>query len=120
MEINSAPAFVLETPVKFSALAVKQVKKLLMEQPTGNDKALRVGVKGGGCSGLTYVLEFDSIAADDQIFMIDDIKIIMNKAHGMYLFNMEIDFPEGLDARGFVFNNPNAEKTCGCGQSFSA
>lgn len=80
---------------------------------------LRVGVKGGGCSGMTYVLGFDQKEADDMEFEINDIPVIMKTAHGIYLHGIEVDFQQGLNARGFVFNNPNASSTCGCGTSFA-
>ena len=108
------------SPVSFSENAVKEIKRLMNAENISANKYLRIGVKGGGCSGLTYVLEFDKTTDEDQMFEVDGIQVAMNKTHGLYLFGMEVDFPEGLDARGFVFNNPNASKTCGCGQSFSA
>jgi iron-sulfur cluster assembly protein len=80
---------------------------------------LRIGVKGGGCSGLSYVLGFDVQEADDDLFDIDGVPVIMKNAHGIYLFGMEVDFEDGLNARGFVFKNPNATSSCGCGTSFA-
>lgn len=80
---------------------------------------LRVGVKGGGCSGLSYVLGFDKQEDDDDLFEIEGIPVVMKKAHGIYLMGMQVDFQDGLNARGFVFNNPNASSTCGCGTSFA-
>ena len=80
---------------------------------------LRVGVKGGGCSGMTYVLGFDKKEDKDETFEIDGIKFLINPAHGIYLTGMEIHFEGGLNSRGFTFNNPNASKTCGCGTSFA-
>ena len=82
-------------------------------------QVLRVGVKGGGCSGMTYLLGFDRKEDGDQEFMIDDISCVMNKSHEMYLFGMEVDWQDGLNNRGFTFKNPNASGTCGCGTSFS-
>jgi iron-sulfur cluster assembly protein len=81
---------------------------------------LRVGVKGGGCSGFSYVLGFDEQKEKDDVFEINGIQVLMQKSHTMYLMGMEIDFVEGLNNRGFSFNNPNADETCGCGTSFSA
>lgn len=78
-----------------------------------------MGVKGGGCSGLTYVLGFDEKQENDELHDYEGVPVIMNKAHGIYLAGMEIDWQDGLNARGFSFNNPNASKTCGCGTSFS-
>jgi Iron-sulfur cluster assembly accessory protein len=80
---------------------------------------LRIGVKGGGCSGMSYVLGFDTKTESDKEFEIEGIPCVMNKAHELYLMGMEIDWSEGLDNRGFTFNNPNASSTCGCGSSFA-
>jgi iron-sulfur cluster assembly protein len=112
-------ATVIEAPVKFTAGALKEIKRLVSAPDFDADMLLRVGVKGGGCSGLSYVLGFDKPEADDDIFEVDGVKAIMKKAHGLYLAGMEIDFSEGLNARGFVFNNPNASSSCGCGTSFA-
>lgn len=101
--------------------AATELKKIRAAQPEiPEDHVLRVGVKGGGCSGFSYVLGFDAIDENDNIFESNGIKIAMNKAHAIYLLGMEVDFIQGLDNRGFTFNNPNAASTCGCGTSFSA
>ena len=105
------------TPVSFTDGAITEIKRLYTEQPTG--KYLRVGAKGGGCSGLTYVLDFDVKETNDDLFEIDGIQCIMDKGQGMYLLGMEIDWDNGLNNRGFTFSNPNASKTCGCGTSFA-
>jgi iron-sulfur cluster assembly protein len=107
------------TPVTFSEGAVKELLKLKDQQELGDDFGLRVGVEGGGCSGMTYVLGFDQKKDGDQEYFIDGVKVFMHKAHGLYLAGMLIDFQDGLNARGFTFNNPNAASTCGCGTSFS-
>jgi len=107
-------------PVTFTEGAVKELLKLKDQQEIGDDFGLRIGVEGGGCSGLNYILGFDQKKDGDSEFLVDGIKVFMNQAHGMYLAGMEIDFQSGLNARGFMFNNPNAESTCGCGTSFSA
>jgi iron-sulfur cluster assembly protein len=106
-------------PVTLTEGAKKEVKKLMSQQELGEEFGLRLGVEGGGCSGMSYVLGFDQIKDGDGEYEIDGIRVFMNKAHGLYLVGMEVDFQQGLNARGFVFNNPNAEKTCGCGTSFS-
>jgi iron-sulfur cluster assembly protein len=106
-------------PVSFTPGAVKELLKLKDQQELGEDFGLRVGVEGGGCSGMNYVLGFDQQKDGDQIYIIDDIKVYMHKAHGLYLAGMQIDFQDGLNARGFTFNNPNAASTCGCGTSFA-
>jgi len=110
---------IITAPVNFSEGAIKQIYKLMSEPGFNTDQLLRVGVKGGGCSGLSYVLEFDHIQENDTEFFVNDIHCIMNKAHEIYLFGMEIDWQNGLSNRGFTFQNPNASKTCGCGTSFS-
>ncbi len=114
-ETNTATA-----PVKFTEGAIKEINKLLSADDFPQNQALRVGVKGGGCSGMTYVLGFDEKTEDDEEFFVDGIRVFMNRSHQMYLFGMQVDFQQGLNSRGFVFENPNATKTCGCGSSFSA
>ena len=106
-------------PVSFTEGAVKELYKLRDQQEIGDDYGLRVGVEGGGCSGMSYVLGFDQRKDGDQEYIIDGIKVFMNKAHGLYLVGMQINFQDGLNARGFTFENPNAASTCGCGTSFS-
>jgi|SRR5690606_18997999 len=114
-ETLTAPA-----PVLLTDGAVKELKKLRDQQEIGEDFGLRVGVEGGGCAGMNYILGFDQKKEGDSEYDIEGIRVFMNKAHGLYLAGMQIDFQSGLDARGFTFSNPNAEKTCGCGTSFSA
>ena len=110
----------VESPVSLTENAIKEIRNIIASKSIPADYGLRVGVKGGGCSGLSYVLGFDLQKENDNLYKIDDISVIMEKAHGMYLAGMEIDFVEGLNNRGFSFNNPNASKTCGCGSSFEA
>jgi iron-sulfur cluster assembly protein len=112
--VETSPA-----PVTFTEGAVKELKKLKDQQELGDDFGLRVGVEGGGCSGMNYILGFDQKKDGDQEYYIDGIKVYMHKAHGLYLVGMQINFQDGLNARGFTFNNPNAASTCGCGTSFS-
>lgn len=106
-------------PVSFTEKALQELHRLLDTQPLQETPYLRVGVKGGGCSGLSYVLGFDKKEADDEEYDIQGIPVVMKKAHGLYLAGMQIDYSQGLDARGFVFNNPNASSSCGCGSSFA-
>ena len=110
---------VVAAPLTFTEGAIKELKKLMEQQELSENFGLRVGVEGGGCAGMNYVLGFDQIKEGDQEYMIQDIRVFMNKAHGLYLVGMEVDFQDGLNARGFTFNNPNASSTCGCGTSFS-
>jgi iron-sulfur cluster assembly protein len=83
------------------------------------DTFIRVGVDGGGCSGLSYKLEFDNqVKEGDQVFEDKGIKIAVDKKSFLYLIGTELDYAGGLNGKGFVFNNPNASRTCGCGESF--
>ncbi len=109
----------IESPVRFTDGAVAEIKRLLNEDASPGGKWLRVGVKGGGCSGMTYVLNFDERKPADMEYETGDISFIMDPSHEMYLFGMEVHFEGGLNSRGFTFTNPNATKTCGCGTSFA-
>lgn len=106
-------------PVNFTDTAIDELKKL-KENLVGKDESyLRIGVKGGGCSGLSYLLAFDKKEDADKEFIIEGIPVVMNKAHVMYVMGMVVDWENGLNNRGFTFSNPNATSTCGCGQSFA-
>jgi iron-sulfur cluster assembly protein len=107
------------SPVSLTPTAIAEIKRLMAEPGFDNNNRLRIGVKGGGCSGMTYVLGFDQPTEKDERFEIDGIPCIMDKTHGIYLMGMEVDWQDGLNSRGFTFNNPNASKTCGCGTSFA-
>lgn len=106
-------------PVSLTATAVAEIKRLMAAEDFDASQKLRIGVKGGGCSGMTYVLGFDNATDKDSYFDIDGIPCIMEKAHSIYLMGMQVDWQDGLNSRGFTFNNPNASKTCGCGTSFA-
>ncbi|MBX3102100.1 MAG: iron-sulfur cluster assembly accessory protein [Bacteroidetes bacterium] len=110
----------IEPPLTFSASALEELHKIRSTEQLGSNQFLRVGVKGGGCSGMSYVLAFDEAGEYDQHFEVDDIPMVMDKRHAIYLINMHVDYQDGLNARGFAFQNPNATSTCGCGTSFSA
>ncbi|MBX9784457.1 MAG: iron-sulfur cluster assembly accessory protein [Chitinophagaceae bacterium] len=105
------------SPVSFTPSAIEEIKKLLASETA--KRYLRVGAKGGGCSGLSYVLEMDAMQENDELFETDGIFYIMDKNHGLYLYGMQINWDNGLNNRGFTFTNPNASKTCGCGSSFA-
>jgi iron-sulfur cluster assembly accessory protein len=109
----------ISAPVSFTEGAVKELTRLMNEPNFDKTQFLRVGVKGGGCSGMTYVLGFDQKEQDDEVYEIEGLSIIMKQAHGIYLLGINIHFEDGLNARGFTFNNPNASSTCGCGTSFA-
>jgi iron-sulfur cluster assembly protein len=106
-------------PVRFTANTVSEIRRLMTEPGFNPDHYLRVGVKGGGCSGLSYILAFEERRPEDEVHEIEGIQCIVNPAHAIYLYGMEVDWGTGLDARGFLFNNPNASSTCGCGSSFA-
>ena len=93
---------------------------LIKEENRPADTFIRVGVDGGGCSGLSYRLEFDNQKKDgDQMFEDKGIKIVVDRKSFLYLVGTELEYTGGLNGKGFVFNNPNASRTCGCGESFS-
>lgn len=106
-------------PVTFTNNAISELKRLLETEALLQGKQLRVGVKGGGCSGMTYVLDFDTPQEGDKHFEIDGLPVLMNASHEIYLYGMEINWEGGLNSRGFTFKNPNASSTCGCGTSFA-
>lgn len=99
--------------------ALKQVNQIMKENSIPENFSLRVSVKGGGCSGFTYNLGFDGEEKDgDTQFDQDGFKIVVDGKSLFYLMGMELDYSDGLNGKGFIFNNPNATKTCGCGESF--
>jgi iron-sulfur cluster assembly protein len=92
----------------------------LMKEDGKSDLFIRVGVKGGGCSGLMYELTFDNNVMDsDKTFEDNGLKVVVDKKSFLYLIGTTLDFSGGLNGKGFVFSNPNADRTCGCGESFS-
>ena len=105
--------------MKITENAANEVKKIISEQDMSDDTVIRVAVAGGGCSGFEYKLGFDTeVNETDTIIDMHDVRIVVDKKSLLYLEGTEIDFYTGLDKRGFVFNNPNATKSCGCGSSF--
>ena len=106
--------------VTLTDAALQEVKRLLNVQGI-TEGGLRLGVKGGGCSGLSYTLNFDEkIGPYDQIFEFDGVKVIIDAKSAIYLQGTRLDFQKDLVSGSFKFINPNANKTCGCGESFSA
>ena len=109
------------TMIKVSDTASKKIYAMMAED--GFDATtdfVRVGVKSGGCSGLSYDLKFDkTIQENDKVFEDNDIKIAVEKKSYLYLIGTVLEYSGGLNGKGFVFNNPNAQRTCGCGESFS-
>ncbi len=99
--------------------AADEIRKIKTENNIPESHALRLGVKGGGCSGMSYVLAFDDKPRqDDETFAIEGLTVYVDPKSLFYLSGTTLDFQEGLQGRGFVFNNPNAAKSCGCGHSF--
>ena len=113
--------FYLLIMIKISDIAKDKVIELMKDDGYDhNSDFIRVGVKSGGCSGLSYDLKFDnSITDEDKLFEDKDIKIIVDKKSFLYLVGTTLEYSGGLNGTGFVFSNPNASRTCGCGESFS-
>lgn len=106
--------------IKVNDNAKNQVHKLIQTDGLHKDSFVRVGVKGGGCSGLMYELDFDTTVLEgDQVFEDNGIRVVVDKKSFLYLVGTELDYTGGLNGKGFVFVNPNANRTCGCGESFS-
>jgi iron-sulfur cluster assembly protein len=107
--------------IKVSSQARDQVVRMM--QQDGVDTTthfVRVGVKSGGCSGLSYELKFDAaLGESDKVFEDNDVRIVVDKKSFLYLVGTTLEYSGGLNGKGFVFNNPNANRTCGCGESFS-
>jgi iron-sulfur cluster assembly protein len=100
--------------------AKEHALNLIKEEKHPENSFIRVGVEGGGCSGLSYKLEFDNVLKEgDQLFEDKGIKIVVDRKSFLYLVGTELQYTGGLNGKGFVFNNPNASRTCGCGESFS-
>jgi len=107
--------------ITISEKALEHVIELMMNEGiTPDTHFLRVGVKGGGCSGLSYIMEFDDHIKDtDDVIPAVGMKILVDKKSLLYLYGTELNFSEGLNGKGFHFINPNASRTCGCGESFA-
>lgn len=108
-----------ERPVSITEKALAEIRKIRESNDIPADYGLRVGVKGGGCSGLSYSLAFDGESGEsDVVIEFGDVSLWVDKKSLFYLMGSEVDFSDGLNGRGFTFNNPNATRTCGCGESF--
>ena len=105
--------------VSLTETAAREIKRVMEEQGTGDTQFIRIGVQGGGCSGFSYSLNWDTESSDkDRVAEFHGVKVVMDKKFEPYLDGTVIDFYDGLEKRGFVFNNPNVVKSCGCGSSF--
>ncbi|HVD40487.1 MAG TPA: iron-sulfur cluster insertion protein ErpA [Solirubrobacterales bacterium] len=98
--------------------AAEKIGELLGSQPDSAEQALRVAVRGGGCSGFQYALAFDKAKEDDHVFEVDGVAVIVDKVSMQFVFGSEVDYVEGLQGAGFQVNNPNVVAACGCGSSF--
>jgi iron-sulfur cluster assembly protein len=99
--------------------ALEQIKKIALTENTEGTKGLRLAVTGGGCSGLSYKIEFSDKKDRDNVLEFGDIKVLIDPKSVIYLKGIVLDFKDGLNGKGFSFDNPNAKNTCGCGESFS-
>jgi iron-sulfur cluster assembly accessory protein len=98
--------------------AAGKIAELLGPQEGAEDQALRVAVRGGGCSGFQYALAFDRAKDDDHVFEVDGVSVVVDKVSMQFVFGSEVDYVEGLQGAGFQVNNPNVVAACGCGSSF--
>ena len=108
--------------ITVSEKALNHIIELMIEfNITPDSHHLRVGVKGGGCSGLSYVMDFDdNVDVTDEIVEVDGgLKVVIDRKSVLYLFGTELDYSDGLNGKGFQWENPNSSRTCGCGESFS-
>jgi iron-sulfur cluster assembly protein len=110
------------TKLTVTPKAILEIKRLLQAEPANLQSILRVNVVGGGCSGMSYKLEFESKppAEKDLLFEQDGVKVVVDPKALLFIAGTELDFSDGLSGTGFLFKNPNAKRTCGCGTSFSA
>jgi iron-sulfur cluster assembly protein len=108
--------------IQMTDKAVLEIKRIQGSDPTATGAMLRVKVVGGGCSGMSYKLGFDAapVSPTDKVFEKEGVQVVCDPKSFLYLSGTVLDFTDGLEGTGFVFNNPNAKRTCGCGSSFSA
>jgi len=104
--------------ITLSDKAVEKIGELLGSQEDSGGQALRVAVRGGGCSGFQYALAFDQAKEDDHLFEVDGVSVVVDKVSMQFVFGSEVDYVEGLQGAGFQVNNPNVVAACGCGSSF--
>ncbi len=108
------------SPIHFSPNAIAEIQKLKNTDENRDKPYLRIGVKQGGCAGYEYIFAFDTRAENDLLYTIEDgLEILIDIDQALLIPQLEVDYESGLNNRGFIFKNPNAKTTCGCGQSFS-
>ncbi|MCS6981770.1 MAG: iron-sulfur cluster assembly accessory protein [Flavobacteriales bacterium] len=106
--------------IKITSKASRKIQELIQAENRPSNTFVRVRVEGGGCSGLLYKLEFDTLVRDDEdVFEQEGVRLVVPRKSLLYLAGTELDYSDGLNGKGFQFNNPNATRTCGCGESFS-
>lgn len=107
--------------INITEKALSEIKRIMKENNVPENYGLRIGIKGGGCSGFSYTMGFDGESAPtDNITEFDGVQVFIDMKSFLYLTGTELDYTDGLSGKGFVFNNPNAKRTCGCGSSFGA
>jgi iron-sulfur cluster assembly accessory protein len=109
---------VTQEAISLTDKAAGKIAELLGNQEGSQDQALRVAVRGGGCSGFQYALAFDQAKDDDHVFEVDGVSVVVDKVSMQFVFGSEVDYVEGLQGAGFQVNNPNVVAACGCGSSF--
>jgi len=107
-----------ESAIVLTEIAAEKIAEMIGDQPEGEEQALRVAVRGGGCSGFQYALAFDSKSEDDHVFEHRGVSVVVDKVSMQFVFGSEVDYVEGLTGAGFQVNNPNVVAACGCGSSF--
>jgi len=107
-----------ETAVQLSDKAAGKIKELIGSNDDASEQALRVAVRGGGCSGFQYALALDQPKSDDHVFKHQGVSVVVDKVSMQFVFGSEVDYVDGLQGAGFVVNNPNVVAACGCGSSF--
>ena len=107
-----------KTAIALTDKAAQKIAELLGGQADAEGQALRVAVRGGGCSGFQYALAFDRVKDDDHVFEVDGVSVVVDKVSMQFVFGSEVDYVEGLQGAGFQVNNPNVVAACGCGSSF--
>ena len=108
----------MQEAISLTDKAVGKIAELLGSQEGTESQALRVAVRGGGCSGFQYALAFDQAKDDDHVFEVDGVSVVVDKVSMQFVFGSEVDYVEGLQGAGFQVNNPNVVAACGCGSSF--
>lgn len=105
--------------VNLTERAQREIRSIFERERPGDDVGLRLGVVGGGCSGLSYEMEFSEGRANDSVLSFEGFRVLLDPKSAIYLKDVIVDFEDGLKGKGFVFRNPNATNTCGCGDSFA-